>query len=87
MTGSETECMSLKASLCDYLSKQGSGVKYGEIETYMDKWDIENMKSESELSKLEMLIEEMKLDGNLLLCDVLEVDDVQALDSVLGQDV
>jgi hypothetical protein len=34
-----------------------------------------------------VLIEEMKLDGNLLLCDFLEVDDVQTLDSVLRQDV
>jgi hypothetical protein len=41
VTGSETESLSLKASLCDYLSKQRSDVKYGEIETYVDKWDIE----------------------------------------------
>jgi ribulose-5-phosphate 4-epimerase/fuculose-1-phosphate aldolase len=59
--------MSLKASLCDYLSKQGSGGKCEEIQTYMDKWDMENIKSNSELSKLEMLIEGMKLNGNLLL--------------------
>jgi hypothetical protein len=56
MAGSETECTSLKASLCDYLSKQGSDVKYGETETYVDKWDIESVKSESELNKLELLI-------------------------------
>jgi hypothetical protein len=64
MAGNETECTSLKTRLCDYLSKQGSDAMYEEIETYVDKWDIGNVKSESELHKLEMLIEEMKLDVN-----------------------
>jgi hypothetical protein len=76
MAGSETECTSLKASLCDNLSKQGSDVKYEEIETYVDKQDIQNIKSKSESNKLEILIQEMKVNGNLLLCDFLEMNDV-----------
>ena len=87
MTGSERKNSSLKASLSDYLSKQGSNTKYNEIETYVDKWDIENIKSESELSELKMLIEKVKLNGNLLLRDLLGVDDVRALDRVLEQGV
>jgi hypothetical protein len=54
MAVSETRGRALKASLRDYLSKQGSHTKYDEIETYVDKWDIENMKRGSELSKVEM---------------------------------
>jgi hypothetical protein len=69
------------------LSKQGSEATYEEIETYVNKWDIENIESESELSKLEMLVEEMKLNGNLLLRDFLVMDDVRALDRVLEQQV
>jgi hypothetical protein len=65
----------VKGSWCDCLSKQGSGVKCEQIERYVDKWDIE-VRSESGLSKLEMLIGEMKLGGNLLICDFWEVDDV-----------
>jgi hypothetical protein len=68
------------------VSKQGSDGKCGKIETYVDKWDIESVKGENELSKLELLFEGMKLDGNLLLCNFLEVDDVRAFDSVLGKD-
>jgi hypothetical protein len=41
---------------------------------------------ERELSKLEMLIEEMKLNSNLLLRDFLEMDDVRALDCALEQE-
>lgn len=33
---SETEGRSLKASLIDYLSKQGSDAEYEEIETYVE---------------------------------------------------
>jgi hypothetical protein len=54
---SETEGRSLKASLSDYLNKQGSNAKYEEIQKYVDKWDIKNIKNESELSKLVMLTE------------------------------
>jgi hypothetical protein len=48
-------------------------------------WGAQNYK-ERELSKLEMLIEEMKLNNNLLLRDVLEMDDVRALDCVLERE-
>jgi hypothetical protein len=40
MAGSAMECMSVMASLCDFLSKQGSDGKCGEIKAYKNKWDI-----------------------------------------------
>jgi hypothetical protein len=43
----------------------------------VDKWDRVNIKCESELSKLEMLIEDVKLGGNLFLCFFLEVNYVR----------
>jgi hypothetical protein len=46
------------------LSKQGSEATYEEIETYVVRWDMDNIESESELSKLEVLIEEVKLNCN-----------------------
>jgi hypothetical protein len=80
MAGSKREGMSLKASLSDYLGKQGRDATFEEIQKYVDRWDIENVKSESELSKLEMLIEEVKLNGDWLLRDFLKMDDVRTLD-------
>jgi hypothetical protein len=56
---------SVRARLCDCVSKQGSAGKCGEIEIYVNRWDIESVKCESGLSELELLIEEMKLDDNL----------------------
>ena len=53
----------------------------------MGRCDIESIKSESELSELEMLREEVKLNSNLLLGDFLGTDDVRALDGVLEQEV
>jgi hypothetical protein len=54
MKVSETGDRMLKARLSDYQSKHGSDRKYGGIETYGDKWDIENVESERELRELEM---------------------------------
>ena len=71
MAVSEIQGMLLKASVSDYLSKQRSDAKYEGIETYVDKWGVESIKGERELSELEMLIEEVKLSGNWLLGDCL----------------
>ena len=48
---------------------------------------MENIQSESELNKLEMLIEEVKLNGNLLLRDFLVMDDVRAQDLILEKEL
>ena len=87
VAGSKWEGTSLKASLSDYLGKQRSDATCEEMEKYVDRWDIANVQSESELSRLEILIEEVKLNGNCLLRDFLEMDDVRALDSLLEQEV
>jgi len=67
VVGSEREGRSLTANLSVYFSIQGSDARYEEIETYADRWDMENIWSESELSTSEILIEEVKLNGNLVM--------------------
>ena len=43
VVGSGREGRSLTVNLSDYLSIQGSDARYEEIETYADRWGMENI--------------------------------------------
>ena len=43
VVGSEREGRSLTVNLSDYLSIQGSEARYEEMETYADRWGMENI--------------------------------------------